>query len=138
METDFIQLTVVFDEAFWIGLFERYEFECYSVAKVIFGAEPTEVKIYQDLLSSRLRICYSNKYSEKKLRKSKNPKRRQREAQKELQNNQLISKAKDALQLQLEQRKERRKKAVKACKEEINQYKFMLKQAKKREKHRGH
>jgi hypothetical protein len=39
-------LTVLFENPFWIGLFEKTEHEGLHVCKVTFGAEPTEVMEY--------------------------------------------------------------------------------------------
>lgn len=35
-----IKLTVLFNEPFWIGVFEVYENDCYKACKVTFGSEP--------------------------------------------------------------------------------------------------
>lgn len=57
METGFFKLTVLFDEPFWIGLFERERDGRYEACKVTFGAEPKDHEVYQFILDhySRLR-----------------------------------------------------------------------------------
>lgn len=47
MEKVTCKLTVLFENPFWIGLFERKEGRNLSVAKVIFGAEPKECDVYE-------------------------------------------------------------------------------------------
>ena len=40
-----INLTVFFEDPFWVGVFERFEDETLSVCKVTFGAEPKDCEI---------------------------------------------------------------------------------------------
>ena len=47
MEKVTCKLTVLFENPFWIGVFERREGRNLSVAKVIFGAEPKEYHVYE-------------------------------------------------------------------------------------------
>ena len=48
MET--IVLTILFEEPFWIGLFERLDGHKYEVCKVTFGAEPKDYEVYEFIL----------------------------------------------------------------------------------------
>ena len=40
------KLTVCFEEPFWIGLIEKEDDGAYSVAKHVFGAEPTTPEVF--------------------------------------------------------------------------------------------
>ncbi len=37
-----IKVTILLENSFWIGLFERNDSEGYAVARKIFGGEPTD------------------------------------------------------------------------------------------------
>ena len=45
-------VTVLFDDPFWIALFEREYDEKYEVCKIIFGAEPKDYEVYSFLLKN--------------------------------------------------------------------------------------
>ena len=68
----------------------------------------------------------------------KNPKRMQREAKKQMQNNGIGTKSQQALKMQQEQNKQERKTRSKEQKESEARRLFELKQQKKLEKHKGH
>ena len=40
METGYAVLTVLFEDPFWAGIYERREGRTYQVCKITFGAEP--------------------------------------------------------------------------------------------------
>ena len=54
MNINSIQLIVLFDDPFWIGFFETINRGEYSVAKKIFGAEPTNLN-YINFYSTSMR-----------------------------------------------------------------------------------
>ena len=66
-----------------------------------------------------------------------NPKRVQREVQKQVQNTGIGTKSQQALKLQWEQLKTERKAVSRKQRETEKQQRFELKQRKKKEKHRG-
>ena len=68
----------------------------------------------------------------------KNPKRMQRDAKKQMQQNGIGKKAQQALKLQQEQNKQERKVRSREQKEAEEIRMFELKQQKKKEKHKGH
>ncbi|MEE1305998.1 MAG: YjdF family protein [Agathobacter sp.] len=133
------QLTVFFQDPFWVGVFERIENGKLSVAKVTFGAEPKDYEIQE-----YIQKCYNSlKYSPAvetlvKKEQKKNPKRMQREAKKQMQEKGIGTKSQQALKLQQEQNKLERKQKNREKKEAEEARRFELKQQKKREKHKGH
>jgi len=134
-----IRITVLFENPFWVGLLERSTQEGYSVAKKIFGSEPTNNEVYDFLLKQFNDFRFSQPTDDpQKDSKTMNPKRRQREAQKELNNKGTTTKAQEAIKSFQEQNKMERKENNKQRKIEEKTQKFELKQAKKKEKHRGH
>ncbi|WP_160688925.1 YjdF family protein [Clostridium sp. C2-6-12] len=136
-----INLTVLFSEPFWIGVFELTEDEEYKVCKVTFGSEPREDETLDFVLKRFYSLNFSSPISTDKnvlVEKKLNPKRIQRKIQKETSTNGIGTKAQIALKLQHEQCKVERKKKSKAQKELEEQRKFELKQKKRLEKRKGH
>ncbi len=43
-------LTILFENPFWVGLFERIDGNKYEVCKITFGAEPKDYEVYDFLL----------------------------------------------------------------------------------------
>ncbi|NEZ46251.1 DUF2992 family protein [Clostridium niameyense] len=136
-----IKLTVLFNEPFWIGVFEVYENKGYRVSKVTFGAEPKDEEIHQFILKKFKNLKFSSIISnlDKKLFiKRENPKRMQRKVRKETKNEGIGTKAQIALKKQYEESKLIHKRINKERKNKMEERKFQLKQIKKKEKHKGH
>ena len=132
------QLTVYFENPFWIGVFERVYDGKLSVCKVIFGAEPKDPDILEFVLKHYNELKFSPAVKTEQKRKADNPKRRQREARKQLQNAGIGTRSQQALQMQREEMKTERKQKSKELRDAEKQRKFELKQQKKKEKHKGH
>ena len=132
------KFTVFFDEPFWIGVFERIEGSRLSVCKITFGAEPTDAEIYTFLLSNYNKLKFSKPIKTKQKQKADNPKRRLRNAKKTLENKGIGTKSQQALKKQHEELKTERKTADKEQKEAEKYRRFVLKQQKRKEKHKGH
>ena len=136
-----INLTVLFNEPFWIGVFELIEDEEYKVCKVTFGSEPRADETLELILKGFYSFNFSNPIPADKntsARNKLNPKKMQRKIQKETTAKGIGTKAQIALKLQHEQCKVERKKKSKEQKELEEQRKFELKQKKRLEKHKGH
>lgn len=138
MDSNAISLTVFFQEPFWIGVFERVENGRLSVCKVTFGAEPKDYEVHEYLRREYYSLRFSDAVEAEERKKADNPKRRQREASKQIQNTGVSTKSQMALQMQREAMKIERKKIGKAEREAEEQRRFELKQQKKKEKKRGH
>ena len=133
------RLTVLFEEPFWAGIFERELEGRYEVCKITFGAEPKDYEIYDFILRHYHKLRFSpsleaSAMTEKRL----NPKRMQREIHKQLQNTGIGTKAQQALKLQQEQLKTERKSRSRKQREAEIERQFELRQEKRKEKHRGH
>lgn len=132
-----IKLTVLFDGAFWIGVFERVIDNKLEVAKVTFGAEPKDIEIYNFILYKYQYLKFSNGiYISKKTHKEINPKRMKRLVKKQFEKS-LGTKSQQALKLQQEQNKINRKSISKQKKEDLLKLKFEMKQKKRHQKHKG-
>ena len=72
-----LKLTIMFQDQFWVGIFERQDEEGYSVARTIFGPEPTDPEVSQFLLEDyhSLRFTTPDKDDKPVVREYKNPKR---------------------------------------------------------------
>ena len=138
MDSNVISLIVFFQEPFWVGVFERVENGGLSVCKATFGAEPKDYEVHEYLLKEYYSLRFSDAVEAEERKKADNPKRRQREASRQIQNTGVSTKSQMALQLQREAMKIERKKVGKAQREAEEQRRFELKQQKKKEKKRGH
>lgn len=131
-------LTVYFEEPFWVGVFERISGGMLTVCKVTFGAEPKDYEVQEFILKHYSRLRFSPAVEIKVRSAADNPKRRMRNAKKQMEHSGVGTKSQQALQRQREESKTERRQCGKRQKEAEEQRKFDLKQQKRREKHRGH
>lgn len=132
------KLTVFFEDPFWIGIFERVSEGKLSVSKVTFGAEPKDYEVLEFILNHYDKLEFSPAVEAEIRKKADNPKRRQRDARKQVHNSGVGTKSQQALQIQREEMKIERKQISKEQREAEKQRNFRLKQLKRKEKHRGH
>ena len=138
MDRNFCSFTVLFQPPFWVGVAERWDEVGYSAARVVFGAEPTDARLYEWLLREWHRLDFSPAAEgERPVRERKNPKRAQREAGAATRAQGMSTKAQEALSRQREQEGLARKREAKSRREQRRQEQFLLRQQKKREKKRG-
>ena len=131
------KLTVYFEDPFWVGVFERVEDGKLSVCKVTFGAEPKDYEVWDFVLQHYYELEFSPAIETDTRRTADNPKRRQRNARKQLERTGIGTKSQQALQMQLEQNKQERKEKSREQKLAEEERLFALKQQKKKKKHRG-
>ena len=131
-------LTVFFDEPFWVGVFERTENGQLSAAKVTFGAEPKDSEMLEFALRHYYELRFSPAVETKTKRTAENPKRRQRQAHKQLAVHSTGTKSQQALKLMQEAMKTERRQITKEQREAEKQRQFEFRQQKRREKHKGH
>ena len=137
-----IQVTVLLENSLWAGIFERNDDEGYAVARKIFGDEPTDAELYDFVLNNFYELKFTAPQNFKLVIKRKSPKRVQREVKKIMEKvkkgSTNITRAQEVLKLDLEKNKKIKKTVSRVEREAKLQEKFMLKQAKKKSKHRGH
>ena len=131
------RLTVYFDDPFWVGVFERIEGGKLAVCKVTFGAEPKDYEVWEYVLQHYSGLKFSSDVETGSRRAADNPKRRQRNAKKQLERTGVGTRSQQALQMQLEQNKLERRVISREQKQAEAERQFALKQQKKKEKHRG-
>lgn len=131
-------LTVYFDGQFWIGVYERLSDGKLEVSKTTFGSEPKDYEVYSFILENWRYLRFSPAIKDNTKANTKiNPKRMQREINKQLKSKGMGTKSQKALKLQHEQNKLERKSSSKKRKEEKKKIQFKLRQQKKKAKHRG-
>ena len=132
------RLTVYFEDPFWVGVFERIEDGKLSVCKVTFGEEPKDYKVWDYVLHHCYELVFSPAIETETRQTADNPKRRSRNARKHLENTGIGTKSQQALQRQREEIKMERRQISREEREAESQHRFEMKQAKKKEKRRGH
>ena len=131
-------LTILFEDPFWIGLYERIDENKYEACKITFGAEPKDYEVYEFLLKNWDKLKFSPSIEIETAQDRKiNPKRMQREISSHLQNKGIGTKAQQALKLQHEQNKVERITKSREQREAEQDRQYALRQKKKKEKHRG-
>ena len=132
------QLSVFFEDPFWIGIYERLENDQIEVCKIIFGSEPKDYEVYSFLGENWKSLRFSPPVTGCKLEERRiNPKRMQREISRHLQTPGVGTKAQQALKEMQEANKAERKSQSKMKKEADKDRQFELRQQKKKEKHKG-
>ena len=133
-----VSLTVYFETPFWIGIFERIEDGKLSVCKVTFGAEPKTCEVWDYILHHYYELVFSPAVDIETRQAADNPKRRIRNARKQLENTGIGTKSQQTLQRQREEMKKEHRQVSREEREMETQRRFEMKQAKKKEKRRGH
>lgn len=131
------QLTVYFDDPFWVGVFEVTEDGKLSVCKVTFGAEPKDYEILEFILKNYYHLKFSPAVDAAKEKDIRNPKRMQREIRKRSASTGIGTKSQQALQLQREEHKLERRVTRREQEMAEKQRRYELKQQKRKKKHRG-
>ncbi len=133
-----IVLTVLFEAPFWIAIFEREELGKISVARVVFGSEPTSPELLSWLLTHYSNLEFSQ-VSMATLHQSRvvNPKRATREAKRSALNTGVSSAAADVMRLELERRKLERRVVSKEEREAEAERQYQIHRAKAKARHRG-
>lgn len=130
--------TILFEDPFWIGLYERVRDGTYEVCKITFGAEPKDYEVYSFLLQNWNKMRFTLPVKTEKIEKRKiNPKRLQRQISSQLEDRGMGTKAQQVLQLQREQNKAAKRIKTKEQKEIERKQQYALRQEKKKAKHKG-
>ncbi len=131
-------LTVYFEDPFWVGVFERADEGKLSVCKTTFGAEPKDSEVLECVLRRYGELDFSPAVADERRQTADNPKRRLRNARKQVERSGIGTKSQQALQRQREEMKAEKRQISREEREAEAQRRFDMKQAKKKEKRRGH
>jgi hypothetical protein len=138
MDTVRIELTVYFDDPFWVGVLQRDTGGMTEAVRLVFGAEPKDYEVYRLLLEQYVTLRFSPPVTgDERTVQTPNPKRMQRAVARQLEYTGIGTKAQQALKLQQEQRKMERKTRGKLERDAQEERKVQLRQAKRKQKHRG-
>lgn len=136
-------LTVLHDGQFWVGICEHVEAGRYGACRVMFGAtEPTDTEIQEFVLRRWASLNFvlvldDADGARPAILAHANPKRRQREAHKQVEQAGIGTKAQQAMNAAYEARKDERKETARDARKEESERRFALKQQKRKQKHRG-
>lgn len=129
----------MFEDPFWVGIYEKISSGRYEVCKITFGAEPKDYQVYDFILKMHRFLRFSPALKTDEIfERAVSPKRIQRTIQKQLENNGIGTKAQQALKLLHEQNKTERKIISREEREKEKQRRLELGALKRREKHKGH
>ena len=137
MDTVSCSLTVLFEDPFWIGVYERVDGGLYEAARIVFGAEPKDCEVLEFVQKHYFSLPFSPAVATAVREIKRNPKRMQREVKKQVQETGIGTKSQQALKLQQEQSKQARREKSREQRLAEAERMFELKQQKKKEKHRG-
>lgn len=131
-------LTVYHDGQFWVGLAEHVEDGRYGVARIVFGAEPSNEIILQFVTSEWEKLSFFGDKVAETSKPAKNPKRRARETAKALKRPAMSTKAQQALAAQREAMKQESAHARSRRRAEEADARFEQRKLKRKQNHRGH
>ncbi|MCH4240223.1 MAG: YjdF family protein [Oscillospiraceae bacterium] len=139
MNTVASQMTVYFENPFWVGVWECSGGGNYEVSRVVFGAEPKEFQVYEIVCSQYCRLRFGKSEDvQQTFVKRISPKRMQRAVHRQTQRQGIGTKAQQALKLQQEAGKLERRCHSKEQRDAEKERQFLLHEQKLRAKHRGH
>ena len=131
-------LTVYHDGQFWVGLAEHVEDGRYGVARIVFGAEPSNEEILRFVVNKWAKLSFFGHDSTEASKPAKNPKRRAREAAKALKRPAMSTKAQQALASRREAMKRESVRARSQRRADEAEARFEQRKLKRKRKHRGH
>ena len=137
MDKVVIKLTVYFADPFWVGVAERIAGGRLSAAKITFGAEPKDYEIAGFIQRHFYELRFSQSVPTERREAKKNPKTAQRDAKRQMQEVGIGTKSQQALKLQHEAKRLEGRKKNREEKQAKAERLFLLKQQKRKEKHRG-
>ena len=132
--------TVTFEYPYWVGLAERHDERGYAVAKIIYGAEPSNEIVLHSLLFDYRALAFSEPTPEPRVKAHEvGYKRQQKELKRLMENEQGVHEtARHALAEERERKAEERRRLDKVEREAEEARKRRLHTEKSKEKKRGH
>ena len=131
-------LTVYHDGQFWVGIVEHVEDGRLSACRIVFGAEPSDEEILQLVVRKWESLQLLGEADAAPLKIAKNPKRRLREAARELSRRPVSTKSQEALSEARESQKIENRARRSQAKREESEERFERRQQKKKQKRKGH
>jgi len=132
--------TLFFEDPFWVGLLTISDIGFIKYSRILFGAEPTDIEIYNYLKTHYNQLEFTNTSTLiQETILTQNPKRRQREISKKINDRSGIKKSYEVIK-QIEQQGKKKERQLKN-KMKVNEHQHYIVEIKKKkakEKHRGH
>ena len=103
-----MQLTILFDGQYWIGIIEQIENQNLFACKHLFGSSPSDIEVMEFVNQNLISLIRNKKTSitlEKELTIPSNPKKRAREASKAVKKTSISTHAQEVLRLEQESKK---------------------------------
>ena len=136
---DTATLTILFEDPFWVGIYQRRRDGTYQVCKITFGPEPRDNQVYDLLLRHWHELRFTPPLPDRAAAERRiNPKRQQRAIHREVAPGLPGTKAQLALQAQREQGMVERTVQSRQQREQEAQRRYALRQQKRKEKRRRH
>jgi hypothetical protein len=133
-----VSFHVFFEDPFWAGLFSISDSDTTKYCRVVFGKEPTDIELYQFVLNNFNNLVFSKiEQPVPKKELALNPKRRQKQASKEIKERTGVTQSYRTIKESLKAGKKTIKRQARRQRKE-NHLAFELKQQKRKEKHKGH
>jgi hypothetical protein len=131
--------TIVFDDPFWVGIFERQDEQGYSAARFVFGVEPSDASVYQFILKNYYRLRFSTPQPASPAASHElNYKRRQREIRRQVLAQQPVgTRAQNALQAEREALAQAQKKQRSQTEDNQQDNRYQMRLERKKQKRRG-
>lgn len=131
-------LTVYHDGQFWVGLAEHVEDGRYGVARIVFGAEPSNEEILHFITGKWAMLSFFGDEPTEASKPAKNPKRRAREASRALKQPAMDTKAQQTLASQRDAMKRESVRARSQRRADEADARYEQRKLKRKQKHRGH
>ncbi len=135
-----MQLTILFNDPYWIGLVELERESCLYAATYLFGAEPGDAEVYQFVLRNLVGLLSHMTIGlpvQDRGQPHVNPKRKQREARRQVMQRGMSTRAQEAVKQQFEQNKQDRVQVTRAQRDIQRDHKRDVAREKAKAKHRG-
>jgi hypothetical protein len=136
-----LTLTILFEDPFWVGVFERTSPGTFEIARVVFGDEPSDAAVWafvRDRFDWASLARVETAAGQRPSPRHTNPKRRQREAAAAVTRRGMSTRSQLALQAAREETRQVGRQERRRAKSEEAERRFALRQARKKERRRGH
>jgi hypothetical protein len=138
-----VELTVYFDDPFWVAVLERRDGAEVRAARLVFGAEPTDAELYQLLVRRGGRLLTDTAAAAPVPAgpppvRHRNPKRLAREAARQAAEPRPSTAAQQALSRSQHERAAAADRDRRAERDADAQRRYELRRAKAKRRHRGH
>lgn len=137
MDSISVELTVFFEEPFYVGVVERVCDGRLTASRTVFGAEPRDAELLAWVLKTYDKLVFSPAVEAAERPCSRSPKRAKRDAGRRLEREGIGTKSQQALAAGREAQKAERRETARGQREARAQQRFELKQQKRKEKRRG-